>query len=141
MVLFFLILYFFRIRFWYYLVLKKYRVRHLIFCFQLMLISWTIILSSCLITQIIGFILPTNELHCVFASLSLPAIDLQMMPILAKKKKIIFSNEAHLDLGGYVNKQNCCIWGTENPQAYIEKPTHPKRVPVWCVGYIKIPSV
>ena len=30
-------------------------------------------------------------------------------------KKIIFSNEAHFDLGGYVNKQNCRIWGTEKP--------------------------
>ena len=48
------------------------------------------------------------------------------------KKKIIFSDEAHFDLGGYVNKQNCRIWGTENPHAYIEKPTHPKRVTVWC---------
>ena len=36
------------------------------------------------------------------------------------------------DFGGYVNKQNCCIWGTENPYAYIEKPAHPKRVLVWC---------
>ena len=27
------------------------------------------------------------------------------------QKKIIFSNEAHFDLGGYVNKQNCLIWG------------------------------
>ena len=53
------------------------------------------------------------------------------MPILAKKK-IIFSEEAHFDLGGYVNKQNCRNWGTENPHAYIEKPTHPKRVTVWC---------
>ena len=53
------------------------------------------------------------------------------MPILAKKK-IIFSDEAQFDLGGYVNKQNCRIWGTENPNAYIEKPTHPKRVTVWC---------
>ena len=52
------------------------------------------------------------------------------MPILAKK--IIFSNEAHFDLGRYVNKQNCCIWGTENPQAYIEKPTNPNGVTVWC---------
>ena len=48
------------------------------------------------------------------------------------KKKIIFSDEAHFDLGGYVNKQNCCIWGTENPNAYIETPTHPKGVTVWC---------
>ena len=43
------------------------------------------------------------------------------------KKKIIFSDQAHFDLGGYVNKQNCRIWGTENPHAYIVKPTHPKR--------------
>ena len=48
------------------------------------------------------------------------------------KKKIIFSDEVHFDLGEYVNKQNCLIWGTENPHAYIEKPTHPKRVTVWC---------
>ena len=38
----------------------------------------------------------------------------------------------HFVLGGYVNKQSCRIWGTENPHAYIEKPTHPKRVTVWC---------
>ena len=43
------------------------------------------------------------------------------MPILAKKK-IIFSDEAHFDHGWYVKKQNCLIWGTENP----------KRVSVWC---------
>ena len=49
------------------------------------------------------------------------------------KKKIIFSDEApHFDLVGYVNKQNCRIWGTENPHAYIEKPAQPKRVTVWC---------
>ena len=52
------------------------------------------------------------------------------MPIFAKKK-IVFSDETHFDLGGYVNKQNCRMWGTENPHAYIEKPTHPKRV-TWC---------
>ena len=38
-------------------------------------------------------------------------IDLQKMPILVKK--IIFSDENHFYLGGYVNKQNCRIWGTE----------------------------
>ena len=44
----------------------------------------------------------------------------------------MFSDEAHFDLGGYVNKPNCHIWGTENSHAYIEMPTHPKRVTVWC---------
>ena len=48
------------------------------------------------------------------------------------KKKIISSDEVHFDLGGFVNKQNCRIWGKENPHAYIEKPTHTKKVTVWC---------
>ena len=52
------------------------------------------------------------------------------MPILAKQ--FIFLDKAHFDLGGYVNKLNYRIWGTENPHAYIEKPMHPKRVTVWC---------
>ena len=70
-------------------------------------------------------------IQCVFASLSRPAIDLQKMSILAKKK-IIFLDEVHFDPGGYVNNKNCHIWGAEKVHAYIEKPTHPKRVSVWC---------
>ena len=69
-------------------------------------------------------------IQCVFASLNGPAIDLQKMPKLAKKK-IIFSDEVHFDLGAYINKKNCRIRVTENPHAYIEKPTHPKRLIVW----------
>ena len=34
-------------------------------------------------------------------------INLQKMPILVTKP--YFSDEAHFDLGGYVNKQNCRI--------------------------------
>ena len=41
-------------------------------------------------------------------------------------KKIIFSDEAQFDLGGFVTKQNCRIRGIENTYAYIEKLTHPK---------------
>ena len=56
------------------------------------------------------------------------------------KKKIIFSDETHFNLGGYVNKQNCRIWGKENPHSYIEKPTQPKRATVgggiWSRGII-----
>ena len=53
-------------------------------------------------------------------------IDLQKMPIFAKKKN------HHFDIGEHVNKQNCRIWGTENPQAYIDKTKHLKRVTVLC---------
>ena len=34
-------------------------------------------------------------------------------------KKIIFSDEAHFDLDGYVNQQNCRICGPENTHAYV----------------------
>ena len=64
------------------------------------------------------------------AGLGGPAIGLQKMLILAKK--IIFLDKAHFDLGGYVNKQNYRIWGTENPHAYIKKAMHQKRVTFWC---------
>ena len=35
--------------------------------------------------------------------------------------------DAHFHIGGYVNKQNCRIWGSENPNVIIEKPMHPQR--------------
>ena len=59
------------------------------------------------------------------------------MPILPKKK-IIFSDEAHFDLEGNINKQSCRTWGTENPHAYIEKPTHPNRGTVWCEFWSRV---
>ena len=50
--------------------------------------------------------------------------------------KIIFSDEAHFQLNGYVNKQNCRIWGTENPRVINEKPLHPQMATVWwCSGF------
>lgn len=47
-------------------------------------------------------------------------------------RKIILSDEAHFHLGGFVNKQNCRIWGSENPRVIVEKPLYPQRVTVWC---------
>jgi len=47
-------------------------------------------------------------------------------------RKIVFTDEVHFHLGGYVNKQNCRIWGSENPHVVLEKPMHPQRVAVCC---------
>ena len=41
-------------------------------------------------------------------------------------------DEAHFNLGGYVNKLNYRIWGSENPKMIIEKLLYPQRVTVWC---------
>ncbi|GFX68818.1 uncharacterized protein TNCV_3865171 [Trichonephila clavipes] len=48
------------------------------------------------------------------------------------QKRILFSDEAHLWLNGYVNKQNCRIWSEANPQVYVETPLHPEKLTVWC---------
>ena len=110
-------------------------------------------LSSCLIWQIISFNFPPKEYGCVYAWTTLvnitkdrPTEDadsgkkeiifsdeahFDLIGYVNKEDadfgiKIIFSNEAHFDPGGNVNKQNCRIWGTENRHTYIEKPAHPK---------------
>ncbi|GFV91199.1 putative DD41D transposase [Trichonephila clavipes] len=46
-------------------------------------------------------------------------------------KGILFSDEAHFWLNGYVNKQNCRIW-SEVEQVYVETPLHPEKLTVWC---------
>ncbi|GFW20896.1 hypothetical protein TNCV_1714031 [Trichonephila clavipes] len=35
-------------------------------------------------------------------------------------KRILFSDEAHFWLNGYVKKQNCRIWSEANPQVHVE---------------------
>ncbi|GFX93350.1 transposable element Tc3 transposase [Trichonephila clavipes] len=47
-------------------------------------------------------------------------------------KRILFSDEAHFWLNGFVNKQNCRIWSEANPQMYVETPLHPEKLIVWC---------
>ena len=36
----------------------------------------------------------------------------------------------------YVNKQNCRISGSENPQIIKERPLHPEKITVWSGGGI-----
>ncbi|GFT81823.1 uncharacterized protein TNCV_4336661 [Trichonephila clavipes] len=45
-------------------------------------------------------------------------------------KRILFSDEAHFWLNGYVNKQNCRI--RSDPQVYVETSLHPEKLTVWC---------
>ncbi|GFW43030.1 hypothetical protein TNCV_1474261 [Trichonephila clavipes] len=47
-------------------------------------------------------------------------------------KRILFNDEAHFWLNGYVNKQNCRIWSEAIPQVYVETPLHPEKLTVWC---------
>ncbi|GFS70754.1 transposable element Tc3 transposase [Trichonephila clavipes] len=47
-------------------------------------------------------------------------------------KRILFSDEAHLWLNGYANKQICRIWSEANPQVYVKTPLHPEKLTVWC---------
>ncbi|XP_025017224.1 histone-lysine N-methyltransferase SETMAR-like [Tetranychus urticae] len=45
--------------------------------------------------------------------------------------KIIFTDECHFHLQGYVNKQNWRHWGSEKPDFSRIKPLHPQRVTVF----------
>src|SRR5258705_13919341 len=45
---------------------------------------------------------------------------------------LIMSDEAHFHLNGYVNKQNCRFYGTQNPRALHQRQLHPSRCTVWC---------
>ncbi|GFU31668.1 transposable element Tcb2 transposase [Trichonephila clavipes] len=47
-------------------------------------------------------------------------------------KRILFSDEAHFWLNGYVNKQNFRMWSEAIPQVYVETPLHPEKLTVWC---------
>ncbi|GFV53191.1 hypothetical protein TNCV_298001 [Trichonephila clavipes] len=47
-------------------------------------------------------------------------------------KRMLFSDEAHFWLNGYVNKQNCRIWSEANSRVYVETPLHPEKLTVWC---------
>ncbi|KAK9872165.1 hypothetical protein WA026_016219 [Henosepilachna vigintioctopunctata] len=54
--------------------------------------------------------------------------------------KIIPSEEAHFHLDGFINRQNCRFWGSENHHVVVEKQMHPQCVTVlrgfWAGGII-----
>lgn len=47
-------------------------------------------------------------------------------------KNIWFSDESHVHLSGYINRQTTRFLGFERPDVIVEKPLHSLRVTVWC---------
>jgi hypothetical protein len=46
---------------------------------------------------------------------------------------LFMSHEAWFHVSGFVNAQNACHWGTENPHTIHEVPIHDQKVGVWCM--------
>ena len=47
-------------------------------------------------------------------------------------KSIIFSDESHIHLNKFMNKQNFRMWSRNKPMVVFEKPLHSLKVTVWC---------
>lgn len=47
-------------------------------------------------------------------------------------KSIIFSDESHIHLNKFMNKQNFRMWSSNKPMVVFEKPLHSPKVTVWC---------
>ena len=45
---------------------------------------------------------------------------------------VIFFDEAHIDIDGYVNSQNARHWGSQRPTDVVERSLHPVHVTVLC---------
>lgn len=55
----------------------------------------------------------------------------EMLEKFSSFNNILFSDEAHFHLNGYVNRQNCRYWSDTNPKLKHEKPLHSPKVTVW----------
>ena len=79
--------------------------------------------------QLIQQLKPADHLqHCRYLEWVLEQQWVRWTAIFRTK----FSSAINFTLDGYVNKQNCRIWGSENPQVIEERPLHLKKVTVWC---------
>ncbi|GFX37518.1 hypothetical protein TNCV_4899481 [Trichonephila clavipes] len=88
------------------------------------------ILSCQVIYSQFGLAIHQNDHHARRRFVEWAQNEIAVVPDL--HKRILFSDEAHFWLNGYVNKQNCRIWSEANPQVYVETPLHPEKLTVWC---------
>ena len=47
-------------------------------------------------------------------------------------KFVIFSDVAHFQMDGYMNKQNCRYWSDGKPQELQEATQYSEKITVWC---------
>lgn len=47
-------------------------------------------------------------------------------------RNVWFSDESHIHLNGYINRQTTRFLGFERPDVIVEKPLHSARVTIWC---------
>ena len=45
---------------------------------------------------------------------------------------IWFSDESHIHLNGYINRQSTRFLGFERPDVVVQKPVHSARITIWC---------
>jgi hypothetical protein len=48
---------------------------------------------------------------------------------------LLMSDEIHFNVSGYVNKQKCHYWTTNNRRELHQRLLHSAKVPVWCAVY------
>ena len=46
--------------------------------------------------------------------------------------KVWFSDESHIHLDGFINRQTTRFLGFERPDVIVQKPLHRERVTIWC---------
>ncbi|GFS60855.1 DUF4817 domain-containing protein [Trichonephila clavipes] len=92
---------------------------------------WTLVSGNCqVIYSQFGLAIHQNDLQARRRFVEWAQNEIAVVPDF--HKRILFSDEAHFWLNGYVNKQNCRIWSEANPQVYVETPLHPEKLTVWC---------
>ena len=80
--------------------------------------------------------LQISHMQKVFSS-DLPAREVLALEFLSRMEvneewpwKVLWTDEAHFYLTGYVNTQNHQIWATENPLKTQPVPLHPAKITV-----------
>ena len=58
-----------------------------------------------------------------------------LLPLIAADRRlldtILYTDEAHVELNGYINSQNARHWGSSRPNVVAQRQAHPQKVTIW----------